>query len=116
MKNTSTPRLDSRRGSVTVALTASFGLWWLLWLAAWLSRLENPAFALLAPILPVYYGVGFLTRQDLDMAFASLGISALTLIFVAASLRHASKALFTGAHVFVCLYWLWSFALVSMGV
>jgi hypothetical protein len=105
------------RYSAIATLTVSFGLWWTLWLTTWFSRLEHPSFALLAPVLPAYYGVVFLSHRDLDMALASLGISALTFILMALTiLTGGSRPLLIGAHVCLCLYWLWSFGLVAMSV
>ena len=100
-----------------VSLPVAFAIWWGLWLAMWFSRLEDPVFALLAPVLPVYYGVLFLEQQNLHMALLSLGLSGATLILlVMAMRRNAPKLLLVGTHLCLCIYWIWSFALVAMGV
>ncbi len=105
------------RRFIVISLTVEFVVGWLLWLAVWLKHLESPAFALLAPVVPVYFGSSFLARGDLDMALVSLGLTVVTLFTLVMAFRCGARwFVVLGAHVCLFVYWLWSFALVALGV
>ena len=99
------------RSAVVSRLAITFVVLWALSALFWLA---HPMVIAFAPIAPVYLGLSFLLRGDLDMAIVSLGISALTIsvTFFSIAKRRALWAAITS----VVLYWFWSLALLSIGV
>ena len=83
----------------------------------WLGGFDaHPLVIVIAPIAPVYAGVDFLLRGDLDMAIVSLVVSVLTIGLGALSVAKANRAAGGIAMVLIIVYWLWSFMLIGIGV
>jgi len=92
-------------------LAIAFVVLWALSALLWLAHPKVIAFA---PIAPIYLGLSFLSRGDLDMAIVSLGISGLTISVTVFSI--AKRRALAAAMTFVVLYWFWSLALLGLGV
>ncbi len=99
------------RSAVVSRLAITFVVLWALSALFWLA---DPIVIAFAPIAPIYRGVSFLLCGDVDMAIVSLGISALTISVTVFSI--AKRRALGVAITSVVLYWLWSLALLGIGV
>jgi hypothetical protein len=70
----------------------------------------------LAPTAPPYYGVHFLAKRDLDMAFVSLIVTILAIVLCVLTILKPRISTLIPAHIMLIVYWFWSFCLIGIGV
>lgn len=105
------------RRTVVISLAVSFLLQWALSIFLWVVISHaRPMVIWLAPLAPPYYGLRFLAERDLDVAFASLIVTILTIVLCLLAVLIRRTFIFVAAHVVLVLYWFWSYCLIGIGV
>jgi hypothetical protein len=105
------------RRKVIISLAVNFSVQWTLALLCWIGCFHARAMVIwLAPTAPPYYGIGFLIKRDLDVAFVSLLISLLAIVLCLLAVRLRRTLTVVAAHIALVIYWLWSFCLIGIGV
>ena len=105
------------RRKVIISLAVSFSVQWALSVLFWMGPFHARAMVIwLAPLAPPYYGLRFLIERDLDVAFASVIGTLLTIVLCLLAVLKPRIATLIPGHIMLVVYWFWSYCLIGISV
>ena len=108
--------IEQRRRSFLTGLCCNVAIFAVLSSLLWGLRFGSWYAVELSFIAPPVYAFYFTLSADVEVAVVSWVVTALAVVFVLLGARKPRLVLTVLAHVSLALYWLWSFALIGMGV
>ena len=103
--------------ATAIGFATTFLSLWGIFAVVWLTAFKAPIAALVAPIAPVFFGCLLLASSSPGVGIFSIAVVGIAAAPVTFSLiREPRLPIVIVAHLALAGYWLWSFALLGVGV